>query len=197
MSKERGTLKVIQGPMFAGKTTELETAVCMYEEGTAIAIKPSIDNRYSEGRLVSHDEAMRNESDVGIPAFNVDREHSDFLPFLTPAVVLVVIDEVNFFSFEVLAPQIELLLAQGIDVVAAGLAYDAFKQPFGATLELAEIADAVVELTALCECGKRAKHSYRKKPIEGQLVVGGADLYGACCDVCWHLHNPQLEENGV
>ena len=51
-----GWIEVICGCMFAGKTEELikRIKVLQYAKKNVIAIKPTIDNRYSDDMIASH-----------------------------------------------------------------------------------------------------------------------------------------------
>ncbi|MCI2811426.1 hypothetical protein, partial [Eoetvoesiella caeni] len=53
-----GTLTVICGPMYAGKTTETLKRVLWARHGqnrNVAVLKPSFDDRYAETEIVSHD----------------------------------------------------------------------------------------------------------------------------------------------
>lgn len=191
-AKERGTLKVVAGPMFAGKTTELQRIVRKYlQRGphSVVALKASFDHRYKEDRIVNHDEAHTGGEDLGIEALCVDPNTVNLQALMTPMTLLIAIDETNFFSPEVLIPQLQQVLAQGIDVVVAGLLYDSNRNPFGATGALLEIADETIVRTAPCvHCGEPARHTERFAGGTDQINVGGADMYRPCCDDCWGIN---------
>jgi thymidine kinase len=177
----RAEIVIIGGPMFGGKTTTLQEMVQQYP--SHLFYKPVIDNRYAENACVTH-------NGRSVPAINVDPLRPSFALALEQQVQAVGIDELNFFSYDQLWPAIAQLLTAGITVVGAGLVYDVRKQPFGATLPLMDHATKVVRVQAICDgCQGPADHSYRKVAIESQVAVGGAELYGACCEVCWeNLH---------
>lgn len=175
----KGKLTIVTGPMFAGKTTALLEAASAFSPNAILLYKPSIDTRYSKTSIVSH-------NGKELPALLVDRENPNFKSDLTDAIRAVFIDELNFFEFNKIAPRIKELLSEGITVFGSGLSYDFEKKPFGAVLPLTQIADSVITLTAICDfCGGKAIHSYRKKKLKEYLVVGGAELYGACCEPCF------------
>lgn len=188
-SRERGKLTVIAGPMFAGKTSKLERIVKEYQKrssGCVVALKASFDHRYSEGRIINHDEAVSGKQDVGIEAISVDPSMVELVALLDRRTLLLAIDEANFFLTEVLLPQVEAVLGRGVDVVVSGLLFDSNKQPFGATGALLELADDQLELSAPCHrCGKPAYHTKRLVADQQQIHVGGAEEYQPCCEACW------------
>ena len=60
-------------------------------------------------------------------------------------------------------------------------------KPFGPMPYLLAIAEFVTKLHAVCtRTGRMAHYSFRKEPIEGQVVVGAQDLYEPVCrEVFW------------
>ena len=54
----RGTLETIVGEMFAGKTSELLKRIlwAKHQEKKLLVIKPSIDNRYSQKLIMTHND---------------------------------------------------------------------------------------------------------------------------------------------
>ncbi len=186
--KDHGKLTVYGGPMFAGKTTELQRVVKSVPDDQVVAVKAMDDDRYVIDRIVNHDEAHSDEEEIGIAAIPIDTTSPDLVGLITPTTILFAIDESNFFAFEPLYLQIEVLLSLGIDVVVAGLIYDIFDNEFGATKKLIEKADEFIELTANCNnCGRAARHTRsleNRKPGDPIIVVGGAEKYYVSCDDC-------------
>jgi thymidine kinase len=175
-----GRLTIVTGPMFAGKTTALIKAVSMFSPNEVLVFKPSIDTRYSKENVVTH-------TSQSYPALLIERENPDLLSHIHTEIKAVFIDELNFFDFQILYQQIKALLSREIAVFGYGLSYDFAKNPFGATLPLSELADEVQSLVARCDgCGERnAIHSYRKGNSRKSLLIGGQELYGACCESCF------------
>ena len=54
----RGSLETIVGAMFAGKTSELLKRIlwAKHQNKKIIVIKPNIDNRYSQGKIITHND---------------------------------------------------------------------------------------------------------------------------------------------
>jgi thymidine kinase len=188
---ERGKVVIYIGSMFSEKTTNLIRSLQLPQNQPAILLKALIDDRYATNYCVSH-------NGLRYPAINISHQSPQIVQTVQdyqlahPGEVLrtVALDELNFFSFALIWEQIETLRARGINFYGAGLPLDTNKQPFGATLQLMDKADEVIQLYAICDgCGGPADLTYRKIPQEQQLAVGGSELYGACCAVCWeNLH---------
>jgi thymidine kinase len=180
-------LRVIGGPMFAGKTTWLLNFAKSLPEGTFQVFKPSMDVRYASDECVTH-------NGTRLPARNLDVQNPQ-IPELDPKIKTILLDELNFFNAETLLPVIREQEKLGRTVAGVGLLFDSEKRPFGATLSLAEVADDFVQLYARCdECGKQAEHTYRKLLAESQVVLGASELYGPCCSNCFELLHKRAEQ---
>lgn len=176
--------------MFAGKTTWLLRCVRELQPNSFQLFKPSMDTRYSDSECVTH-------TGDHWPALTLDVQKPRF-PKLPAEITTLFIDELNFFQPHTLLPALRQQQKLGRSIIGVGLLYDSEKRPFGATLPLSELADEFHHLTAICDgCGKAAAHSYRKVTAESQVLLGAADLYGACCEACWerfsHAHSPQRD----
>ena len=121
-SGKRGSIEIITGSMFSGKTEELIRRLRRAQfAGLKVEIfKPSIDKRYSETRVVSHDE----KSIVSTP---VDNPSAILL--LAGDVDVVAIDEAQFFDSSIVNVCNELA-DNGIRVLVAGLDMDFMGKPF-------------------------------------------------------------------
>jgi thymidine kinase len=186
----RGTLTVICGPMFSGKSRELIRTVHIAEIASqeALLFKAGIDRRYSIDDVASHD-------GVTMAARRVDTAR-EIIPFVRnshtkPAVVAV--DEGQFFDTG-LTPVCIWLRHQGMRVVVAGLDRNFRGEPFGPMPELLAIADEVVKLRAVCMRCKdpRVTATLPQRLIDGQpapydspeILVGGSESYEARCLNC-------------
>lgn len=173
-------LHVITGPMFAGKTEELQRLARRAVQGgrRALRLIPAHDTR-SNGELASH--AGRRE-----PAIPV---RSDVLDFLSQVRDhrgdIVFIDEVTLFGPRV-AGCVHQLVRHGTDAVVAGLNRDYRGQPYDSMMRLMGLADIVTTLTAVCVgCRADATHTHRISDAVERELIGGADLYEPRCRVCW------------
>ena len=180
-ARVRGSIEVICGSMFSGKTEELMRRLRRAKiAGLRTEIfKPTIDTRYAQEEVVSHD---RNS----IASTPIDTSES--LLLLASDVDVIGIDEAQFFDPRL--PQVvEQLADQGIRVILAGLDMDFKRQPFGPMSTLCAIADSVDKIHAICiECGSWASYSYRLVSGQEQVMLGEANEYRPLCRTCYLKH---------
>lgn len=171
-----GSIEVVCGPMFSGKTEELIRRVkrAQIARQRVQIFKPMIDNRYHETDVVSHS----SHSVEAVPV----KTSLEILEKVYDSTRMVAIDEVQFFD-EMIAKVVEKLARRGIRVVLAGLDQDFMGKPFGPMGELLAIADSVHKIQAICTvCGAPASKTFRKNPSQTeQVLVGETDLYEARC----------------
>ena len=178
--ERRGWIEVICGSMFSGKTEELIRRLkrARIANMKVEIFKPSVDKRYHEEEIVSHDENSILSTPVDLP--------EDIL-LLSRDVDVIGIDEAQFFDDNIVAVCNQLAL-RGIRVIVAGLDMDYQGKPFGPMPDLLAIADYITKLHAICvKCGNIAGFSYRKIPLEGQVVLGERDIYEPRCRYCYQL----------
>lgn len=188
-SIRRGSIEVICGSMFSGKTEELLRRLrrAKIARQTVEIFKPTIDMRYDETDVVSHD---RN----AIASTPVDNSANILL--LSSQVDVVGIDEAQFFD-EGLVEVAQRLADQGVRVVIAGLDMDFRRQPFGPMPGLCAIADSVTKVHAVCvECGRLASYSFRRVQGDQQVMLGELNEYSPLCRNCYRKCSslPQTEE---
>ena len=178
LARVRGSIEVICGAMFSGKTEELLRRLRRAKiAGLRVEIfKPTIHVRYDESAVVSHD---RNT----IASTPID--NSSNLLLLASDVDVIGIDEAQFFD-ERLPDVVEQLADQGIRVIIAGLDMDFKRQPFGPMAHLCAIADSVDKIHAICVgCGSWANYSYRLVSGDQQVMLGEAKEYQPLCRTCY------------
>lgn len=175
-----GTLTVICGPMYAGKTTETLKRVLWARNGQGQVVrvfKPAFDDRYAETEIVSHDGLRTAAESIRV------------LPTDTYDANLIVIDEVQFFPAHVEGDLIGFVqdhLLRGINVVAAGLDMDWQGKPFPATASLLGMADEVLKIHANCTvCGKAARKTAKTAGGTDSIELGAGDKYEARCNAHW------------
>jgi thymidine kinase len=176
---KRGSVEVITGSMFSGKTEELIRRLRRAQfAGLIVEIfKPALDNRYSESRVVSHDE----KSIVSTPVDNASA-----ILLLAGDVNVVGIDEAQFFDSSIVDVCNELA-DKGVRIVIAGLDMDFMGKPFGPMPDLLAIAEYVTKLHAICmRCGNLAQYSFRKSDEEQVVVLGEKDKYEPLCRKCYN-----------
>jgi thymidine kinase len=192
----KGRLEVICGSMFSGKTEELIRRLkrADYAHQKVLALKHHLDKRrsISPANLTSHQGLERVAFMVGDNALGIEK----VLEMATPDVTVVGIDEVQFFSPEIVNV-ICTLVEHGKRVVAAGLDLDFRGEPFGVMPVLMAIADEVTKLKAICtRCGREAHHTQRlvngnpAKYDDPQILIGAAECYEARCRDCFIIDKP-------
>jgi thymidine kinase len=176
----RGSIEVICGSMFSGKTEELIRRLRRAEiaKFTVEIFKPAIDTRYDDKAIVSHDLNSIQSTPV---------TSSESILLLSNNVQVVGIDEAQFFDDELPSVCVKLA-AKGVRVIAAGLDMDFLGQPFGPMPNLMAIAEYVTKVQAVCvQCGNAASHSYRKIENENQVMLGEKESYEPRCRICFNL----------
>ena len=174
----RGSIEVICGSMFSGKTEELlrrlRRAVLAHRK--VEIFKPAVDNRYSDNAVVSHDANS-------IPSTPV--ELSGNILLLAADVDVVGIDEAQFFDDDIVDVCLKLT-EMGVRVIVAGLDMDFRGRPFGAMPQLMAIADDVTKVHAICvRCGELAQFSHRLTDAQQIVMLGETDRYEPLCRTCY------------
>ncbi len=168
--QQAGWIEVICGGMFSGKTEELiRRARRAHIAGQDIIIvKPAVDNRYSEGEIVSHNANT-------LPSIVVDA--ADQIILLTSNAKVVCIDEAQFFD-ERVVDVANTLANDGKRVIIAGLDMDFEGEPFEPMPKLLAIAEYVTKLHAICaESGMMAHYSQRVVENKDRVLVGESEAY--------------------
>ena len=172
-----GSLKLIIGPMFSGKSSELikEIRKLKVINSKYIVIKPVIDNRYKLNYIVSHDK----ESEECIVTDDLNKINDvDIEKFNT-----IIIDEGQFLKNlkEKVLYWVEKL---NKNVIIGGLDGDFKRNPIGEILELIPFCDTIKKINSLCvHCkdGTPALFSHRITNDLDQVVVGSSDIYIPLC----------------
>lgn len=173
-SRKRGTITVVQGSMFAGKTERLIAFLREAEKsGRRVrAFKHAIDNRYDASHLVTH----RNDNFPAIPvcdAAAILRQCEE--------IDCLAVDEGQFFG-EALVEAVVQLRAAGKFIIIAGISHDAWGRPFKPMPQLSAVADAVEIKQSPCRvCKKPAPYTQRMVPVTTPTMVGGLGDYEPRC----------------
>lgn len=171
-----GSIEVVCGPMFSGKTEELIRRVkrAQIARQKVQIFKPAIDNRYHETEVVSHSSLSMEATPVNSSV--------EILQKVFDSTRVVAIDEVQFFDDNI-SLVVEKLARRGVRVIMAGLDQDFKGMPFGPMASLLAIADSVNKIHAICTvCGAPATKTFRKDSKNStQVLVGETDLYEARC----------------
>ncbi|MBI1307329.1 MAG: thymidine kinase [Bacteroidetes bacterium] len=184
---EQGWIEVICGSMFSGKTEELIRRIKRSKIAgqKVILFKPSIDTRYHETEIVSHD----SNSVESIPVSS----SLDILDRITHQEV-VAIDEAQFFDSDLPAVCVKLA-ERRIRVIVAGLDMDFKGKPFGPMPDLMAMAEYVTKVHAICmKCGKLAAFTFKKIQNDQTVELGERELYEARCRPCFEEGMAMIKE---
>ena len=181
MKHIHGSIEVVCGSMFSGKTDELIRRLVRAKiaKQKVQVFKPAVDVRYAVEKVTSH-------AGANFDAMPVEKA-ADIRTKLDKDTTVVGIDEAQFMDAEIVEVARELA-DRGIRVLVAGLDTDFRGEPFGPMPILMSIAEHVSKLHAICMvCGEAACRTQRL--VDGQparyddpvVIVGAAELYEARC----------------
>ena len=174
-----GSIEVICGSMFSGKTEELIRRLkrAQIAKLNVEIFKPKTDTRYDETAVVSHDLNSIQSTPVS---------HSSAILLLGTNTQVVGIDEAQFFDEE-LPDVCNKLALKGIRVIVAGLDMDFKGKPFGPIPSLLAIAEHVTKVNAVCmQCGSPAVYSFRTAVSDTKILLGEKESYEPRCRACYH-----------
>lgn len=165
-----GWIEVICGSMFSGKTEELIRRLkrAQFAKQRVEIFKPSVDTRYDEEMVVSHDANEIRSTPVPAAAN---------IRLLADGCDVVGIDEAQFFDDEIVSVCNDLA-NRGIRVVVAGLDMDFKGNPFGPMPNLMATAEYVTKVHAVCtRTGNLAHFSHRTSANDSLVLLGETDAY--------------------
>lgn len=174
----RGSIHLILGPMFSGKSTEMlrRTRRFAAARQVCLVVKYRGDTRYSDTDLSTHDRQV-------CPAHACMRL-AELTDDVTRSANVIGIDEGQFFP-DVVEFSIRMADVLGKTVIIAALDGTFQRQPFWNILELVPYAETVTKLNAVCmRCAAEAPFTVRLGPETQLEVIGGADKYEALCRAC-------------
>jgi thymidine kinase len=147
-----GSITIIAGPMFSGKTKKLIEHYHDLKKNNkkVLVFKSAIDERYSQAEVVSHD----NEK---IPALVV-KEVREIRQFLDKDTEVILIDEVQLFFSEEVVSFLDNLAKDGKEIIATGLDWGCLNDiPISSVAGLLAVADKVIKVAGICDnCGDKA-----------------------------------------
>ena len=173
-----GRIEVVCGSMFSGKTEELIRRMkrAKFAKLKGEIFKPSLDTRYSEEDVVSHDKNTIRSTPI---------DSSGAILLLASDIDVVGIDEAQFFD-DGLVEVCNQLANNGVRVIVAGLDMDYKGIPFGPIPALCAIADEVTKVHAICvKCGALAYVSHRLIHNDKRVLLGEKDEYEPLCRECY------------
>ena len=184
----KGSLEVISGPMFAGKTEELLRRLnrFKYADIKYLIFKPKTDTRTNnsaksrDGRVLEAIE-VEDSTEILERVLNLNKRNN---------VDAIAIDEAQFFD-EQLGRVANELANMGYLVYVAGLDLDFKSKPFPSVSSCLSYADHITKLKGVCVvCGAPATRSQRLingRPASSSsptVMVGDSETYEARCRRC-------------
>ncbi|MEW6012299.1 MAG: thymidine kinase [Elusimicrobiota bacterium] len=179
----RGSIEVICGSMFSGKTQELirRLRLATIAKQKVQIFNSYLDTRYAKEHIVSHDKSMLKAQPV--------KSAKEIIKKVEKDTQVVGIDEAHFFDDDILDVA-NKLANEGKRVIIAGLDMDWRGKPFNNMAKLMAVAEYVTKNLAICMvCGNPAHYSQKLVESDSRIEVGAADKYEARCRKCF---NPDL-----
>lgn len=181
MQHHTGSVEVIVGSMFSGKTDELIRRLrrATIARQNVQVFKPAIDVRFAEGKVTSHAGSNFDAQPL--------ENSAEILEALEQNTTVVAIDEAQFFDDQIV-PIVRQLADRGLRVIVAGLDTDFRGEPFGPIPALMAQAEHVDKLHAICMvCGEEASRTQRL--VNGRpahfhdpvVIIGASEMYEARC----------------
>ena len=195
-----GSLKLIIGPMFSGKSTYalLELARMADTGFDTLYINHADDIRVTEAQdnVVSTHNSQYQTLSKKINSLKVSKlfevDVSDYQ--------YIAVDEGQFFP-DLYENVLIWVTGYGKNVIVASLDGDAYRRKFGQVLDLIPSADKVKKMTALCDICRENERKIKPAPFTARLtkgnsakVVGGRNLYRAMCRECHDRHLNKMVE---
>lgn len=172
-----GSISLILGPMFSGKTTELIRNIKRYSIANkkCIIYKHEMDNRYDNDKITTHDN-VKWDAKCYNNLLNLLEESMEY--------DIIGIDEGQFFP-DIVAFS-EKLASCGKIIIIAALDADYKRNPFGRILDLIPLSENIIKLKAICGyCKNDASFTKRLIFSEKIELIGGSEIYMAVCRTCY------------
>jgi thymidine kinase len=202
LANQAGYLELIIGPMFSSKTTRLVEIYkqCKFCNISVVAINHTIDNRYDDDLLSTHDhikisciktDKLCDICDDINNNININMEENiETIPRLDDKLKIIIsevilINEGQFFPD--LEDFVKKMLSYGKRIYVCGLDGDFERRKFGQILDLIPLCDKVTKLTSLCSSCKNGTPGIFSKRIslETEQTVVGSDNYIPVCRNCY------------
>lgn len=179
MSSENGTIDIIMGCMFSGKSTELIRLANRYKvlEVPLLIVNHSLDNRYHESSIATHSNIKMDCLSID----SLDLIKGKYLEHYNESKVII-IEEAQFFKglYDFVINACE---KDGKNVIVVGLDGDSNRQKFGEILDLIPVCDSVRKLYGLCvKCKDGTKACFTKRLVENndQVFIGSSEFQAVC-----------------
>lgn len=175
--KDFGTITLIWGSMYSGKTEELIRRLkrAKFAGQKYQLFKPSKDNRYDKTKVKTH-------YGDGLEAIVV-KNSFELLDKIDPECKIIGIDEGQFFDENLVYVCQKLKSEYHMDVIVSGLDMNCFAVPYELMMKLAAISNECIKFKAVCtDCGKDAYISHILIDDNSGEVVGSDGIYIALCE---------------
>ena len=177
------------GAMGSSKTAQALITKYNYEENdlSVWLLKPSADDR-DGAQILRSRIGLEASADIISPEMDIFRR---FETEKLGQVDVIIVDECQFFTSEQIDQLREIVDAYNLPVMCFGLRTDFQTKLFPGSRRLMEVADSILEIKTICDCGAKATVNAR---IDGsghivtegaQVVLGGNDSYIAMCHKCY------------
>ena len=177
------------GAMGSSKTAQALITKYNYEENdlNVWLLKPSADAR-DGARILRSRIGLEASAEIISPEMDIFRR---FETEKLGQVDVIIVDECQFFTSEQIDQLREIVDAYNLPVMCFGLRTDFQTKLFPGSRRLMEVADSILEIKTICDCGAKATVNARIDSsghivTEGaQVVLGGNDSYIAMCHKCY------------
>jgi thymidine kinase len=179
MSNESGTIDIIMGCMFSGKSTELIRLANRYKvlEVPLLIVNHSLDNRYHESSIATHSNIKMDCLSID----SLDLIKGKYEQLYNESKVII-IEEAQFFK-RLYDFVINACEKDGKNVIVVGLDGDSNRRKFGEILDLIPVCDSVRKLYGLCvRCKDGTKACFTKRLVENndQVFIGSSEFQAVC-----------------
>ena len=175
-----GSLEIILGCMFSGKTTKLINIIKSYQSihQKVMVINFKGDVRYGDNQIITHD-------NLGVESINIDdlgQIKEDWSSLYSKCSVIC-INEAQFFE-NLKKHSLDFCNNDNKKVILCGLDGDYQQRPFGELLELIPHAEKISRLSAFCKICANGNKAYFTKRISDSketILIGGENEYIPVC----------------
>ena len=194
MLTNNGSITLIMGPMFSGKTTELiniynETSK-IYGKNKCLALNYALDKRYGNNKIISHD-------GLNIDCYNI-YNINDFINenqdiFLEANYIFI--NEAQFFE-KLIQTILYIKNIYKKHIILCGLDLDFQRNKFGELYDLNIYANKVTYLHGKCNtigCNYLSLYSHRVVKNKEQLLIGSNE-YIPLCKFCYENINKKIDK---
>ena len=179
MASTQGTIDIIMGCMFSGKSTELIRLANRYKvlDMKVLIVNHTLDNRYSESAVATHSQIKMDCLSID----SLDKIKSKYIDLYNDSQV-VIIEEAQFFEglYEFVLNACE---QDGKNMIVVGLDGDSNRNMFGDIIKLIPVCDSVKKLYGLCvRCKDGTKACFTKRLVDNQnqVLIGTNEFIAVC-----------------